>query len=104
MKRIVFAAALCMSTVLVAGITRSDDTKATVMPAKTVEKTAPVTVPQQEKSLIKPEVDKTDILAIPFDSSEVEERQEEATLEKLQKYEQAKHEAKQEADLSPIVK
>ena len=52
---------------------------------------------QKETSLIKPEVDKTDIFAIPEDTSEEEEKEEVASLDKLQKYEQAKK-AKEKAD------
>lgn len=36
------------------------------------------------------EVDKTDVLAVPFDTSEEEEAQEEKTLQNLQTYEQNK--------------
>ena len=57
----------------------------------------PQSPPQQKQSLIKPEVDKTDIYAIPVDTSEVEEKQEESSLQRLQKYEQAKKAKEKEA-------
>jgi len=82
--RVLFVAALCLSTGVFAGVSRSDEKKETI-PVKAMEKTAPAQ--QKEKSLIKPEVDKTDVLAIPLDTSEEEEKEEMQTLENIQKYE-----------------
>lgn len=55
----------------------------------TAQKVAPKATSSQ-KLEIKDETDKTDVLAVPFDTSEVEEQQEEQQLENLQKYEQSK--------------
>jgi len=87
--KVLLAAVVSLSTVLFAGVTRSDEQK-----SSTPAKTAPAQ--PKETSLIKPEVDKTDIFAIPEDEDEEEESEDEQSLEKLQKYEQNKDKLKAE--------
>lgn len=77
--------AIGLSTTLFSGMSPTGDKKEP-FPSNEVDKTAP----QQDKSLIKPETDKTDIFAIPVDTSEAEEKQETKSLKKLEQYEQEK--------------
>ena len=83
----IFLATLFVSGAAFAGISQTGEQKSST-PSKPAESVMPATTP--EKSLIKPEVDKTDVLAIPIDTSEVEEQEEEQSLESLEKYEQTK--------------
>ena len=89
--KVLCIAALAVSAAFVVGCTSTNEKKAET-PAKPVEKIASVVQPNT--ILIKPEVDKTDIFAIPEDTSEEEEREDAKALEKLQQYEQNKREEK----------
>jgi len=77
--------AIGLSTTLFSGITPTGDKKE-AQPSKGGEQS----VSQQDKSMIKPQADKTDIFAIPVDTSETEEKQEMKSLKKLEQYEQEK--------------